>query len=547
MKNLTSNKFLQINLDFKKGWHKINAENHTLLFKGYLNNTTKQILLKNFLNAKFDIKKTKETFKNLDGHYTLIFFNKENFILGSDRICSIPLILNSNKNKFKIADNFRNIMALINKKFIPQFNSDQHKFFTMSGYTFGENSLFKEFFSTHAGYCYVFKNKEFNKIKYYNWQPYKKKSYNKERAKTELKKINHDIINKLIKSSRGKCIVIPLSAGYDSRFILSGLINKGYKNIFTFSYGRQNNRDKLIAQKIANFLKIPWIYVEYNNKKIKYAMLSNAYNKFKEFSDVTNSIHFPQDYYAIKYLKKHKLITNDSIIVNGQTGDFISGNHIPINSNKDNFEKLINKFLYKHFKMSNKLLEDNLCFINQSLRKRICSFKININSLNEISGALEKIECEDRQSKYVMSGQRTYEFFDFQWRLPLWDKEYMDFWEKIDTKFKINQNLYKEVLIEENWCNVWRKFPLNPKPTFTNDITIMRFFFKSIFFFLGKKNWHKFEVKYLDYYLSTLCGYAIWKYSKIIFDKRGFTSPLSWHIEEYLKNKGIKWDGKIKK
>ena len=51
---------------------------------------------------------------------------------------------------------------------------------------------------------------------------------------------------------------------------------------------------------------------------------------------------------------------------------------------------------------------------------------------DEINGLPEKIdndfglyefsEFKNRQTKYVITVQRVYEFFGYEWRLPLWDK-----------------------------------------------------------------------------------------------------------------------------
>ena len=170
------------------------------------------------------------------------------------------------------------------------------------------------------------------------------------------------------------------------------------------------------------------------------------------------------------------------------------------------------------------------------------------NSNTNINGdflieAFQKIEYEDRQIKYVVSGQKAYEFFGYEWRLPLWDKDYIDFWEKVDIAYKIKQNLYKEVLKEQNWGNVWHKFPLNPPNTFSMNIQFIRFLFKCIFLLYGKNKWHAFETRYLDYFMNPLCGYAPWSYLKIMKDNRGFTSSLSFYIEEYLQEKGTNWKG----
>ncbi len=532
-----------LNINLIKGWKKLKHKEYTFLFKGYVNNRTLVSIFDELMKSKFCNIKNSKIFKNIDGHFCLILLYKKDFLIVGDKICSIPLMLKKLKKNYLIADNYQNLLKGLSNKAQLKLDFRQTTNLALSGYTFGEFSLFKDVLTTHPGVFYVLKNNKVEKIKYYDWKPFLKKGPHSKLVKSKLKKINENIIKKLIKSCKGRCIVVPLSAGYDSRFILSGLIEKGYKNILTFSYGRKNNREKIVAKKIASYLKIPWIYIEFTNKKLKKTMLSREYKKFKAFSDVTNSIHFPQDFYAIQYLKKNNLIPLNSIIVNGQTGDFISGNHIQFQHKNRSFEDLLEVYLQKNFKMSTKLLAEKKAAIKEQIRKRIYSYDIDTNIPEKVFEALEKIEYEDRQAKYVMAGQRAYEYFDYEWRLPLWDSEYIKFWEKVNIKFKIDQCLYKEVLIEQNWANIWHKYEINPKNSFSPDIMILRFLFKCVFSIIGKKKWHSFERKFLDYFLAPLCGYAEWSYTKVIFDGKGYRNPLSWHIQAYLKDKGLNWNG----
>ena len=92
--------------------------------------------------------------------------------------------------------------------------------------------------------------------------------------------------------------------------------------------------------------------------------------------------------------------------------------------------------------------------------------------------------------------------------------------------------------------NIKRRSPQPPR--ISNFLFIIRIFCKLFFFPLGKKKWHSFERKYLQYFMDNFYNFAPWKYIDILFDKRGHYSPISWYIGDYLERKKICWNGKKK-
>ena len=131
--------------------------------------------------------------------------------------------------------------------------------------------------------------------------------------------------------------------------------------------------------------------------------------------------------------------------------------------------------------------------------------------------------------------------------MPLWDFEYLKYWEKISIENKFSQKLYRDIIYESNWGDVWKNIALNPKKNINPLLNVIRFFFKAIFIFLGKAKWHKFERKYIEYFTEDLLAYKPWPLKKIYIDNRGHYSPISWYIEDYLIRKKISWDGKVRK
>jgi asparagine synthase (glutamine-hydrolysing) len=159
-------------------------------------------------------------------------------------------------------------------------------------------------------------------------------------------------------------------------------------------------------------------------------------------------------------------------------------------------------------------------------------------------GIYEWCEFQDRQSKYVVGGQRVYEHLGLDWRLPLWDQRYLSFWERAPLAAKAHQRLYRDMLTRANWGGVWRDIPVNRKTIKPAWMIPLRYAAKLAHAPLGKKRWHAFERRYLQYWMSNLCNYALVPYGQVTRDGRGHRSGISWHIEIYLSKKGLGLDGR---
>ena len=157
-------------------------------------------------------------------------------------------------------------------------------------------------------------------------------------------------------------------------------------------------------------------------------------------------------------------------------------------------------------------------------------------------GILEFLEYENRQAKHVVNCQRIYDYYKLDWLLPLWNNSFIRFWQSVPLEYKLNQNLYKKTLVELNYGEVWSK-EFNAKP-YISPIWIrpIRFLIKIVFIFLGKKNWYKFEKRYIEYWTDLVCGNCINSYVKTIKNNKGFRNILSWLALKMEKlNSGKHW------
>ena len=145
-----------------------------------------------------------------------------------------------------------------------------------------------------------------------------------------------------------------MSAGYDSRLIASCLKKLGAENVFCFSYGYKNNYEAFASKKIAKKLGYSWEFITFTNNKIFKLFNNNKFKKFRLIFDTFSCVSDLTEFLAIKELYEKKKLKN-TIIVNGNSGDFISGGHIldykiSKNPNKS-IDNLLFTFVKKHFKL----------------------------------------------------------------------------------------------------------------------------------------------------------------------------------------------------
>ena len=532
------------NIKLNKFWKKINGKNCEIYLKGYIYSYNENDLIKIIENIE---KKDIEAFiKSIDGHFALII-KKDNFsFIAVDKIRSTPLFFITINNQFYIDYDPKN---LVNRKgFKKEIRNDSILEIAMSGYTLDNKTIYKNLYSLKAGELVIFENNEFEYKQYYKYfgeiedKPYN--YYIEELSETTL-----NIFKKLISQLNGRQIVIPLSAGNDSRLVASVLKHLGYDNVKLYSYGTPGNFEAKIAKKIAKKLGYEWIFIPLTHRSEKKYYSSTDYKEFLNYAETFCSVPYIQGLSTIKYLQYLNYIETDAIFINGNTGDFISGAHInalmkdhnPNMSFIQRKENILNHLIKKHFSLWGYLkTEENLKKIKKNLWNEIKNGCDELNEYKKDHLFYEYSEFIDRQTKYVNLAEMGYEFYGFEWRLPLWDDEYLYFWQKIPVEYKINQKLYVDMLKKQNWGGVWDdSIPVNKKTITPKWIIPFRFLAKIPFGVFGKKGkewWHYFENSIFYYWMDVSHMIDSVSYFRMIKDvTKKPRHHVSWQSEDYLK------------
>lgn len=453
---------------------------------------------------------------DLDLNFYLIIWSDNFLFCTVDHVCSYQLLYEINNNEINIINN---ISSLKFKK-----NKFVEKSIYYSGYSIGNQTLYDELKSLLPCEYILYKNENLKLDNYYNTD-YK---YQTEPNKIEnLEETVSKLFNNLKQKYNHCNIIIPLSAGMDSRFILSALKYFNFKKIKLFTHYFLNKRDQKIAYQISKYLNYP---IEFVNLKINYCKKiyrSENFNRYLDYNLTGNSINNHGDYISVqKLIKKNFIDLKTDIIMNGQSGDFITGNHIPFflfqdknNSTDELLEKTLNYIIFKHYNLwSEKEINKDQMVIKDHIRKVYFN---KISTRDEIISMYEKFEFENRQVKWVVGQQKVYDFLGLNCFLPLWSLLIIDFFsKKITLKQRKNQKFYRDFLINKNYSNVWKNIPINPKEKFTFIFRSIRFITKCFFFFYGKKKWHDFEKKYLNYFMDSTLVSTYYDYKVFVKTKK---------------------------
>lgn len=517
------------------------------MLRGYVNGCSESALAHHI--SELSQENVATWLKELNGNYSIIVKTEKFSFAASDRIRSFPLVWTCVGDRYIVTDNGP-LLESAGLKETWNIDPTAALAVAMSGYTIGASTLFLDVEQIGPGRCLWIDDNGPRSIAYYQWSPWIVEERSEEALKGSLLALNESLIERLARSADGRQIVVPLSAGLDSRMIASGLRACGYKNVLCVAYGLAGNREAVTSRMIASALEYPWIFVPFDHKSLSRDFASSTYKEYRRYSDSLTGMHFPQDFSIFPQLREKSQIDEGAIIVNGQSGDFITGNHIPSNlankqsSGSDWKQSVVTELLSKHYQLwAGLVTPEHTAQIGASLLTEL-NKQFGETFDSELAwAAYEYCEYQDRQSKYVLNGQRVYEFHGYEWRLPLWENEYLDFWGRVPLQMKKHQRLYRTVLEEQNWGGVWRDIAVNPTTIRPAWIIPVRLLAKALFSVLGKEKWHRFERQYLHYWMAANCGYAAWRFSKVAFDNRGFRSAISWHAAEYLQSKGLCWDG----
>ena len=335
--------------------------------------------------------------------------------------------------------------------------------FSMTGYVPGSDTLIQGLKKLQSGESMIVNrsNNIVNISRYYRYYSAGDESRSDDDWVDELDVIMNNITQRMIDRAEERPIRVPLSAGLDSRVLVCKLHEAGYNDLEVFSYGPPGNWEARGAQTIAKRLDIPWRSVVINRKEAHQMFWSSEREKYWNFADGLSALPNFQEYYPISKLHSMGVLPENSILINGQSGDFITGGHVPktLIQSDANVRTLLDIIIEKHYALwTNLMTIDRLERVEEKILKLLGVSIDTELTAEELVSLYERWECEERQVKWVIHGQRVYDFFGYDWQLPLWDIELARFYQRVPIHLKLDQYLYRSWLERWNYKGLFLDF-----------------------------------------------------------------------------------------
>lgn len=379
----------------------------------------------------------KEIISKTTGHFVAIINNSDFIIAIADRGRSFPLYFRNDRGVIEISDS--GFSLIDNQNIESEYDSLSFQEYLAAGYVTQNKTLLKNVSQLGAAEIAVFSSEKVDIIPYFRFLPDYAIRESFESSVNRFLEILHNDYKKLITALNGRTVVIPLSAGYDSRSIASMLKQLGYQNVICYSFGQDGSPEMITSQKVAKTLGYPWLFIETTPELVKGFVESDEFLQYVDFAANASSFYIIQDFFAVRKMRKEGLIPDNSVFMPGHSGDTLGGsNFLELFSGKENTKEMIKK-LIKHRYDLNKTSVKFLNLVYNDLENQY-------DSKYDPSLWFDYWCMKEWNPKMFANGVRVYEFFGYNYWLPLWGKNMLAFFANLPLEFRISKELYEYTL-----------------------------------------------------------------------------------------------------
>ncbi|QZP38243.1 asparagine synthase C-terminal domain-containing protein [Halobaculum magnesiiphilum] len=367
----------------------------------------------------------KDVARSVTGFFSVLTPIDDGWCIAADYINSYPIYYVSTTGPIHLTDSQEHaIQELSNTEFDTVSTAE----YRTASYVTGPQTLLKGVSQSQAGEIIHLSPSGIDKERYFNFE------YGNQHDRTfEHVHRNWEIcISRLIEYANGRPIWVPLSAGFDSRYIVTALAEMGYPNLNSFSWSSRPQQDEhLTAERVARSLGVEHHHWEPSHEDWRRIYRSSGREELDNQLWLS-SVPVLREWGAVRELANQGTVPENSVIVPGHSGDMIAGSHLsdvalspPVSE-----REVIDEILRIHYRY-NAIDQTQEEHIRERIRDVI---QFGGGPLTQALEAVERFDWRERQAKWITAATKTHGQTGLDWWLPFWDAECVDFW--LDTSFK---------------------------------------------------------------------------------------------------------------
>jgi len=432
--------------------------NENIWFKGYFivdNSMYKGIAAVDYLRHSYNNNSFPNIFEKLNGSFAFIINARDSLWAVVDRARSIPLYFSSDGSI--VSDNSESIRTMlgiekgnISKKDLTSLLYTQH--------TVLNNTVYNRIKQLNLGqYLHISENGMV--IDYYYRHISRVKEISREDLALKYKNVLDSVFERLIKAIDGRPVLLSLSGGYDSRLVAAMLREKGVTDVTCYTYGHTcKSFEVVISKSVAARLSYSWHNVEYSDWEIK-SIFSERNSAYLQMANSHDGVPYLQNYLAVKYLHDNNLIKKGSVVITGLCGDLPSGSYVKPYEYYSNLQLSYDSIVDERNKTSYFMFKPNrihLKELTEELVEDLKNCEIKLTDVQSFVSLTDCIATAGEHSRCFLNANKAHEFFGYEWLLPLWDNEYLQFWYETPLEYRESQGFYESYLME----NLWSKYDI---------------------------------------------------------------------------------------
>lgn len=378
-----------------------------------------------------------------NGEFAVVSRTDDRVALAVDHVGSVPLFYATEGGTAYVGDDPRRVLTRLTE---PELDRRTEVEFLLAGLVTGRDTLYGDLNRVPAGGVVTLESDDgtvsVTTDEHFRYEPTGAGRTDEHALLDELDEVVRGTFDRLLAVADGRQVALSLSGGYDSRLVACLLARTGYDEVLTFSFGAPGNRDAEVAERVAAELGLPWEMVEYSHDRWRRWFSSD---ERADYYAATFDLCSPPSIgacMAVRELRSRGVLDDDAVVVSGDsittTGEHVPGDFLDAESVAvDRLVDEIRRVQYTLWDCADPGLDE-------IARERIAD-SLTVDAPvdgRDAARAIENWDWRERQSKFIVS-PREYEYWGVDSWLPLFDREYVEFWERVPLRHRVDKSLHR--------------------------------------------------------------------------------------------------------